>query len=131
MCISTRVYCVDLVFKAICWYSGVCYNERCHNERMLQCDFSGRGIGPTQRLLPNIIQHSQQTDIHAPSKIRIHIPSMRAAADPRVRKGGNRVPQNIYIQWGMLQRTMLRRTVFINKIRMLQRNIDATTNAEE
>jgi hypothetical protein len=25
------------------------------------------------------------------------------------------------IQWGMLQRTMLQRTVYINKIRMLQR----------
>jgi hypothetical protein len=29
----------------------------------------------------------------------------------------------IEVQWGMLQRTMLQRTVFINKIRMLQRTI--------
>jgi hypothetical protein len=37
--------------------------------------------GPTQRPLPDKIQHSQQTDKHAPSGIRIHTLSKPAAAD--------------------------------------------------
>jgi hypothetical protein len=35
------------------------------------------------------IQHSQQTDIHAPGGIRTHNPSKRAAADPRLRPRGH------------------------------------------
>ena len=35
-------------------------------------------------------QHSQQTNIHAPSGIRTHNPSKRAAADPRLRPRGHR-----------------------------------------
>ena len=46
---------------------------------------SGRVLRPTQRPLPDNTQHSQQTDIHAPSRIRTHNPSNRAAADPRLR----------------------------------------------
>jgi len=54
-------------------------------------------ISPTQRPLPDNTQHSQQidlyltthdtqqTDIHAPGKIRTHNPSRRAAADRRLR----------------------------------------------
>ena len=47
-------------------------------------DSSGQVISPTQRLLPDNTQHSQQTDIHAPGRIRTHKPSMRAAADLRL-----------------------------------------------
>ena len=35
---------------------------------------------------PDKTQHSQETDIHAPSGIRTHHPSKRAAADPRLRQ---------------------------------------------
>jgi len=45
-------------------------------------DFSGRVISPSQRPLCDNTQHSQQTDIHAPSGIRTHNLSKRAAADP-------------------------------------------------
>jgi len=38
---------------------------------------------PTQRLLPDNTQHTQETNIHAPGGIRTHSPSKRAAADPR------------------------------------------------
>ena len=48
-------------------------------------DSSGRGIGPSQSLLPDNTQDSQQIDIHAPSGIRTRNPTKRAAADPRLR----------------------------------------------
>jgi hypothetical protein len=40
-------------------------------------------ISPTQRPLPDNIQHSQETDIHAPCGIRTRDPSNEVAADPR------------------------------------------------
>ena len=46
-------------------------------------------ISPTPRPLPDNTQHSQETDIHAPGGIRIHNPSKRAAADPRLRPRGH------------------------------------------
>ena len=46
-------------------------------------------ITPTQRVLPEDTQHSQETDIHAPGGIRTRSPSMRAAADPRLRPRGH------------------------------------------
>jgi len=42
---------------------------------------SGRGIGPSQRSLPDDTQHSQQTDIHAHNGIRTRSPSKWTAAD--------------------------------------------------
>ena len=47
-------------------------------------------ISPTQRPLPDITQHSHQTDIHAPGGIRTRNPSKREAADPRLRPRGHR-----------------------------------------
>jgi hypothetical protein len=38
-------------------------------------DSTGRVISPTQRPLPDNTQHSQETDIHAPSGIRTHKPA--------------------------------------------------------
>jgi hypothetical protein len=52
-------------------------------------DSSGRVISPSQRPLPDITQHSQETDIHALGGIRTHNPSKRAAADPRLRPRGH------------------------------------------
>jgi len=51
-------------------------------------DSSERVISPTQRPLTDNTRHSQQTDIHAPSGIRTHNLSMRAAADLRFRPRG-------------------------------------------
>ena len=51
---------------------------------------SGRGVGPSQRLLPDNTQHSQETDIHDSGGIRTHNPSKQAAADPRLRPRGHR-----------------------------------------
>jgi hypothetical protein len=44
-------------------------------------DSSWRGIGPSQRPLPDNTEHSQETDIHAPGAIRTRSPSKLAAAD--------------------------------------------------
>jgi hypothetical protein len=52
-------------------------------------DSSGRAISLTQRPQPDSTQNSQETDIHAPGRIRTHNPSKRAAADPRLRLGGH------------------------------------------
>jgi len=57
-----------------------------HHSRL---DSSGRVISPSHRPLPDNSQHSQQTNIHAPGRIRTRIPSKRAAADPRLRPRGH------------------------------------------
>jgi hypothetical protein len=57
------------------------YSQTHHSRQ----DFSARGIGPSQRPLPDNTQLSQQTIIHAPCGIRTRNPSKRAAADPRLR----------------------------------------------
>ena len=51
--------------------------------------FSGRVIGQTHRPLYNNTQHSQETDICAPDRIRNRISSIRAAADTRLRTRGH------------------------------------------
>jgi hypothetical protein len=48
------------------------------------------GDGPIPRPVPDITQHSQETDIHVPSGIRTHNPSKRAVADLRLRLHGHR-----------------------------------------
>ena len=52
--------------------------------------YSGWVISQTHRPVPDNIQHSKQTDIHATGGIRTHNPRKRAAADPRLRPFGNR-----------------------------------------
>ena len=52
-------------------------------------DSYGRVIGPLQRPLHDNTQHPQQRDIHAPSGIRTHILSRRAAAGLRLRPRGH------------------------------------------
>jgi hypothetical protein len=49
-------------------------------------DSSGRAIGPKHRPLPDNTQHSQQTDIHAPERIRTQ---QRTVADPHHRLRGH------------------------------------------
>jgi len=49
----------------------------------------GRVLRPTQRPLTDNTQHSQETDIHAPSWIRTHNASKQAASDPRLRPRGD------------------------------------------
>ena len=51
-------------------------------------DSSGRLVSPTQRLLPDNTQHSQETDIHATDGIWTRNPSKRAVADRPVRPRG-------------------------------------------
>jgi len=48
-------------------------------------DSSGRVISSSQRPLSDNTQHSQQTNIHAPGRIRTHNLSRRTAADLRLR----------------------------------------------
>jgi hypothetical protein len=45
-------------------------------------------ISPSQRFLPDNTEHPQQTNIHAPGRIRTRNPSKRSAADPRLRQLG-------------------------------------------
>jgi hypothetical protein len=52
-------------------------------------DSSGRVIIPTQRSLLDNTQQ-QERDSHAPGAIRTRNPSSRAAADPRLRRRGQR-----------------------------------------
>jgi hypothetical protein len=51
-------------------------------------DSSGRVISSSQRPLPDNTQHSQQTNVHAPSGIRTHNLSRRTAVDLRLRSRG-------------------------------------------
>ena len=51
-------------------------------------DYSGRVIGPTQTSLPDNIQHSHETDIHATGGNRTRNHSKRAGADPCLRGHG-------------------------------------------
>ena len=53
-----------------------------HHSRL---DSSGRAMSPSQRSLPDNIQHSQQTNAHVSGGIRTHNPRRRAAADVRLR----------------------------------------------
>jgi hypothetical protein len=52
-------------------------------------DSSGRVSIPTQRLLSDNTQHSQETDIHATRGIRTNNPSKQTAEDPRLRPRGH------------------------------------------
>ena len=52
-------------------------------------DSSGRVISPSQRPLPDITQHSQQTNIHATDGIRTYNLSRRAGVDLRLRPRGH------------------------------------------
>jgi hypothetical protein len=52
-------------------------------------DSSGRGIGPSQRPLPENTNTVQETNIHAPSGIRTHNPSKGSVADLRLRRRGH------------------------------------------
>ena len=53
----------------------------------------------SQRPLPDKQVHSQETDIHAPGRIRTRTLSMRAASDPRLRPRGHWERQmSIYLQ---------------------------------
>jgi hypothetical protein len=47
------------------------------------------GQPDTETSLPDNTQHSQETDIHAPGKIRTHNPGKQAAADSHLRPRGH------------------------------------------
>ena len=57
--------------------------------RHIRLDSSGRVISLSQRPLPDNTQHSQQTNIHAPSGIQTHDLSRRAALDLVLRQRGH------------------------------------------
>jgi hypothetical protein len=46
-------------------------------------------MGPSQRPLPDNTQHSQETDVYAPDKIRTRNPNNLAAAGLRLRPHGH------------------------------------------
>jgi hypothetical protein len=60
-------------------------NTTAHHSRH---DSSGRVISSSKRPLPDNTQHSQETDIHAPGRIRTHNLSRQAAADLRLGSRG-------------------------------------------
>ena len=49
----------------------------------------------SQRPLPDKTVHLQETDIHAPGRIRTRTLSMRAASDPRLRPRGHWVKAHV------------------------------------
>jgi len=61
-----------------------------HTYTHTQQNSSGRGIGPSRRPLPDNIQHSQATDIHATDGILIRNRSTRASANSRLRPRSRR-----------------------------------------
>ena len=63
-------------------------------------DSSGRMISPTQRPIPDNIQHLQETNIHAPGGIRTRNPRKRGTAHPRVRVYTPCWPVNAYWRFG-------------------------------
>jgi len=65
-----------------------------------RCDSSGRMISPTQRPLPDNIQHLQKTNVHAPSEIRTCNPRKRGTAHPRVRVCTPCWPVKVYRRFG-------------------------------
>jgi hypothetical protein len=62
------------------------WRSQAHHARY---DSSGRGIGPSQKSLPDNTQHSQETDIPTPGGIWTRNPSKRTAADPSLRPRGH------------------------------------------
>ena len=61
-----------------------------HSDTHIQYDSYGWVIGPMQRPLTEITQHSQETDIHAPVGIWTQNPIKRVAADPHLRSSDHR-----------------------------------------
>jgi hypothetical protein len=55
-----------------------------------QTHFSGRGIGPSQRPVPDHTQYSPETEIRATGGIRTRNSSKRATAVPCLRPRGHR-----------------------------------------
>ena len=70
--------------------------SRSHSNTPNSVGSSGQVIGPTWRLPDNT-----QTSIHAPGGVRNHNPSMRAAADPRLR---------LQLHWGQKRHNTAVRT---------------------
>jgi len=60
-----------------------------HTQRRTTVGRTGRVISSSQRPLADNIQHSQHTNFHAPSGIRTHDLSRRAASDLRLRPRGH------------------------------------------
>ena len=63
-------------------------HDRNHTRHNRQ-ESSGQVFSPTHRILSDNTQHPLQTNIHAPSEIRSHNPSKRAATDLRHRPLGH------------------------------------------
>jgi hypothetical protein len=59
--------------------------SRLHDHTFLDTPHSVGLLWTSDQQRPDNTQHSQQTDIRAPGRIRTHNPSKRAAADPRQR----------------------------------------------
>jgi len=65
---------------------------------------------------------------------RVFIPFPYVAPQPVTNRAGSIVPSDFHLfelWWGVLQRTMLQRTVFNQQNQDATANTDATTNAEE
>jgi hypothetical protein len=58
-----------------------------HTHTHTRCDSPGRGIGPSQRPLPDNIQQTEETYIHALSGIQTGNPRNRVATDVRTAIG--------------------------------------------
>jgi hypothetical protein len=63
---------------------------------------------PMERPLPDNTQHSQQTNFHAPGRIRTHDLSRRATADQRLRPRGHwdRLPEANTVHFDMSENFM-------------------------
>ena len=80
----THCRCVRLLLNLI-----TVNHTHTHTHTFTHQNFSGRGIGPSQRPLPDSTHQPQETNTHAPFGIRTRNPSKRAAAAPRIRPRGH------------------------------------------
>jgi hypothetical protein len=82
-------YMVLFSCGASTWFRVLAFpygTSRSHKNRY---DSSGRVIGPSQRPIPDITQHSQETNIYSFGGIQPHNPSKQATADPSRRPRGH------------------------------------------
>jgi hypothetical protein len=91
--VSIRFRFIALLYRA----------SRSHSDTPHSVGFPGRVISLKQGPLPENTQHSQQRDMHAPSRIRTHKPRKWGTSDPHLR---------LWIHWERLPATIVSKIIY-------------------
>ena len=80
---ATIFYVFPVAFRpdSKSWPSVTELHDHTHWTHRTRYGYSGRVISPTQGLLPDNTQHSQETDFYAPDGIRTRNPRKQSALD--------------------------------------------------